>query len=275
MLGRLVAATTDGTLTVPADVEQGITHALRDHVEASIQRILPAGPHPVATARSLVLTALHRLVDPEGRRSRSLPRPEIEAVIAADGGTDAAARIVEALLGEGIRLLTVESDPDRGECLALSHDRLAEVIAELVEQRAGSTFDPALLELVVFMHRRVELHRHGDPAAIGRDDATLRPARRHARAAVGRLAAGVVGGVGGGDRAPAAGRGRRCRQGATTGRGRRAPRDTPTGGRATRPSSVGDGGGRRASRARLLAGVADPSAGRAGCGDAGALGRNP
>lgn len=171
MLARLVEASDDGTLRVPDDVEQGITHALRDHVEQSIRRILPPGPRPVATARSLVLTALHRLVDPEGRRSRSLPRGEIEAVIAAEGGAGEADRIVRALSGEGIRLLTVEPDEDRGECLALSHDRLAEVIAELVEQRAGSTFDPELLELVVFVHRRVELHRHGDRAAVGRDDA--------------------------------------------------------------------------------------------------------
>ena len=168
VLARLLDGAVDGVIAVPADVEQSIGHALRDHVERSIKAVVPAGRAPVATARALVLTALHRLVDDEGRRSRSLPRGELEAVIAADGEPARAGATIDKLIDA--RLVVAEVDPDRGECLALSHDRLAEVIAELVEARPGSTFDPALLDLVGFIQRRVVLWRHGDPAAVGRDD---------------------------------------------------------------------------------------------------------
>lgn len=169
VLARLLDGAVDGVIAVPADVEQGIGHALRDHVERSIKAVVPAGRAPVATARALVLTALHRLVDEEGRRSRSLPRGELEAVIAADGEPARAGATIDKLIDA--RLVVAENDPERGECLALSHDRLAEVIAELVEARPGSAFDPALLGLVGFIQRRVVLWRHGDPAAVGRDDA--------------------------------------------------------------------------------------------------------
>ncbi|MCB9528935.1 MAG: ATP-binding protein [Myxococcales bacterium] len=170
VLGRLVDEADGGRLQVPAKVDAWIDDALRDHVERSIARAVPVGPRPVERERALVLAALHRLVDSEHRTTRRLPIEAFEAIIDAGGDRARAGQIVARLSHGPTRLLVIEATEAEGRCCALGHDRLAEVVDALVRERGARSFDPELLDLIDFVHRRAALHRDGDKAALGHDD---------------------------------------------------------------------------------------------------------
>ncbi len=159
--------TEDGSIVVavPSDqrLDAEIHRALAQHVERALNSAFPQDRTTAAgrSARTRAIMALGQLADAEGRRGEGLPEDDLTRMLGPDGY-----RVLARLSDADTRLVIVQ-----GGRVALSHDRLAEVVAEIVKSEASRgnlVLDQALLDLQRIISQKLALH-HSDP----RDESAL------------------------------------------------------------------------------------------------------
>jgi WD40 repeat protein len=152
----------DGVVTVevPPDeeLETEIKHALAHHLERVLSNAFPEGRDPAADrlARTRALLGLHQLADAEGRRGEGLPEEELVRLLGPDGK-----EVLDCLSSPQARLLVMA-----GGRYSLSHDRLAEVVSELVQSEAARgnlLLDQRLIDLQRIIGQKAALFQ-ADPA---------------------------------------------------------------------------------------------------------------
>jgi integrase len=141
---------------VPADeqLKLEIGHALAQHVERALNSAFPDDRETATgrSARTKALMALRQLADAEGRRGQGLPEDELIRMIGPEGE-----RVLTRLSAADTRLVVVSD----GRCV-LSHDRLAEVIAEIVTNEASRgnlCLDDRLLNVQRIVGQKLALYQ--------------------------------------------------------------------------------------------------------------------
>ncbi|MFN8061284.1 MAG: SUMF1/EgtB/PvdO family nonheme iron enzyme [Vicinamibacterales bacterium] len=149
---------------VPSDAEltDEIRHALARHLERALNDAFPAirGSEAGRTARTCAILALRRLVDNEGRRAEPVPEDEVLRMLGDEGRT-----VLDGLASAQARLVVLQD----GRC-ALSHDLLAQVVADLVvneASRGNLTLDQRLIDFQVRISQKLAIHEsdHHDESA--------------------------------------------------------------------------------------------------------------
>jgi WD40 repeat protein len=139
-------ASNDGAITINVPTEnfldEEIKHALAHHLQRSLTAIFPPGRDTAAsgTERTRVLLALRQLADSEGRRGAGLPESDLVRMLGPHGQST-----IARLSSAEARLLVATDG-----VYSLSHDRLAEVIAEAVRNEASRgnlMLDQGLIDL--------------------------------------------------------------------------------------------------------------------------------
>ncbi len=147
-----------GPVTVevpPAEyLDAEIKHALANHLERALSSAFPEGRDPAASrlARTRALLALRELADAEGRRSEGLPRDELVSMLGPDGEA-----LLTRLSSPETRLVITTS----GLC-TLSHDRLAEVVTDVVRNeavRGNLLLDQSLIDLQRAVGQKLALYQ--------------------------------------------------------------------------------------------------------------------
>lgn len=143
-------------IEVPEDPGSMIREALEDHLRRALDSAFPGGAQE---GRTRALLALGELADISGRRAKGLPAPLLARAIGPQGS-----EILEKLATPLTRLVILEKHPE-GWSYALSHDRMAQVIARAVEDGRISKLavDADLLFLRRFVALKTELYRSGEP----------------------------------------------------------------------------------------------------------------
>jgi len=166
LLERAAPADRDGVrrVDVPDDVGVLIDRALEDHLRRALESAFPAA-RGAAQGRSRALLVLRELAGASaasGARKGGLPAAQLEQAIGAEGRA-----VLETLAGPATRLV-VPSVGVQGRCYELSHDRLAEAVARLVDEEGrsgGLVIDSELLALRRLIGLQCALHRSGEPTA--------------------------------------------------------------------------------------------------------------
>ena len=157
----------DGSIVVQVPsgerLDLEIRDALAQHVERALNSAFPQDRTTTAgrSARTRALIALRQLADAEGRRGEGLPEDDVIRMIGPDGD-----RVLARLSAADTRLVVMSA----GRC-ALSHDRLAEVVTDIVKHEASRgnlLLDSALLDLQRTVGQRLAIY-HSDP----RDESAL------------------------------------------------------------------------------------------------------
>jgi hypothetical protein len=154
---------------VPADPAGLIDRALDDHLRRAMEAAFPAG-RGVVQRRARALLALCELASATGAREEGKPAALFERAIGVDGR-----EILERLGAADTRIVLLRTGPD-GPRWFLSHDRMAEAVARLVDEEGrggGFSVDAELLALRRFVTLQSALHRSGEASA------TRLPGRRH------------------------------------------------------------------------------------------------
>ncbi len=149
------------TVEVPDDVDRLIDRALEDHLRRALLIAFPDG-RDAAQGRARALLALRELATADGTRDAALAEAVLGRAIGADGR-----RVLETLAGPAMRLV-VPSAGSEGRRYRLSHDRLAEVVARVVEEEGrggGLVVDSELLALRRQVGLQSALHLSGEPGA--------------------------------------------------------------------------------------------------------------
>lgn len=162
-------STMGGTVVVevPDEPAELIDRALEEHLRRSIDAAFPAlRGQPVARTRALLALrelAVGEVDDLQGRRGAGIPVEVLARAIGPQGS-----QALENLATPETRLVVLEEHG--GEwCYVLAHDRLAEVLVQLVDRQAygGQTYnrlgvDPELLGLRRFVALQSELFSAGE-----------------------------------------------------------------------------------------------------------------
>lgn len=154
------------TIEVPSapDLDMEIGQALRNHLERALTAAFPDGHDRWAArrARTRALLALRQLIDADGlHRAEGLPAEDLTRMLGPDGDA-----IIDRLSSPHARLV-IATD---GRYL-LSHDRLAEVVADLVRNEASRgnlLLDRGLIDLQRTVGQKLALYE-SDP----RDESAL------------------------------------------------------------------------------------------------------
>jgi hypothetical protein len=174
VLAHLLAEASGEVVDVPADPAGLIDRALDDHLRRAMEAAFPAG-RGVVQRRARALLALCELASATGAREEGKPAALFERAIGVDGRD-----ILERLGAADTRMVLLRSGPD-GPRWFLSHDRMAEAVARLVDEEGrggGFAVDAELLALRRFVTLQSALHRSGEASA------TRLSGRRHRQIAL-------------------------------------------------------------------------------------------
>ncbi|MCP4663222.1 MAG: formylglycine-generating enzyme family protein, partial [bacterium] len=181
LLGR---AGPDGLVEVPDDPGSLIDEALEDHLRRALETAFPSGisdaeQTAARTGRARALLALRELATSTGRREEGLTAVDLARAIGEDGE-----EILEKLATPLTRLVVLREAPD-GFRYVLSHDRMAEVVARMVEEegrRGKLLVDAELLALRRFVSIKTALFRSQEEQATRLDRRHHRRIADHAEA---------------------------------------------------------------------------------------------
>ncbi len=170
VLAHLLAGAAPGSVVgVPEEPAELVDNALRDHLRRALEAAFPAG-RGAARNRARALLALRELAGAAAPPREGLPAAIVERAVGADGR-----EVLERLAAPDTRILVRSEGPD-GPRWALSHDRMAQAIALLVDEDGhggGTLVDSELLSLRRLVAVKTALHVKGEPSA------TELPGRRH------------------------------------------------------------------------------------------------
>ena len=145
------------TVTVPEETDELIRRALQQHLRRALDRAFPQDLDSAArVARTRALLVLRELADEHGRGYRDLSS-SVESL----GGQGH--EILEKLAGPQTRLL-LQRRRDNAQVCVLAHDRLAEVVMQVVDEGgwAELEIDEQLLGLRRFVILQSRLFATGD-----------------------------------------------------------------------------------------------------------------
>jgi hypothetical protein len=143
-------------LAVPEDPATLIDDALQRHLERALASAFPPGER---IGRTRALLALYELAGDGGARGDGRRGSDLALAIGHQGQ-----EILRRLQAPDVRLVVAREAGD-DTLYTLSHDRLAEVVAEAVEGRGRLSLDPELLALRRFVVLRTELFHGGEQLA--------------------------------------------------------------------------------------------------------------
>lgn len=143
------------TVEVPSaeELEALIGRALTDHLGRALAKAFPQERDSAGgrTARTRALIALRHLAD-EGHRGEGVPQGDLVAMIGSEG-----TQVLARLSAADTRLVVVAE-----EACTLSHDKLAEVVLEVVDneaRRGNLLLDQPLLDLRRTVAQKAALYR--------------------------------------------------------------------------------------------------------------------
>ncbi len=163
------------TIDVPDDVGGLIDSAVDDHLRRVLEAAFPAAPG-AAQGRARAVLALRELASIARARGGCLPAARLEQAIGGDGR-----RILDILAGPAARLV-VPIAGGEGPVYRLSHDRLAEAVDRLVAKegrRGGLVIDSELLALRRRIGLQSALFHSGEASATKLSGASYRQISRH------------------------------------------------------------------------------------------------
>ena len=156
----------DSPVVVDVPEENGlallIRDALRDHVERALNRAFPRGSDEAVwlPRRTRAFIALRQLADATGQRNEGLSEQELVNKIGKDG-----AEVLHSLAAADTRLI-LRNEQQKWE---LSHDRLAQAVAELLDSpamRRELKVDQGLIDLLPIIGQKADLYARGDTSAL-------------------------------------------------------------------------------------------------------------
>ena len=166
VLAHLLARSTpDGVLRLPDDLGGLVEEALANHLRRALEAAFPDGTAAASSHRARALLALRELATVTGQRDEGMAAEDLAPAIGDDGEA-----ILEQLATPLTRLVVLRDTPG-GLRYVLSHDRMAEVVVEMVEEegRQGKLLvDNELLALRRFVALKTALYRPPEPASGGR-----------------------------------------------------------------------------------------------------------
>jgi len=144
---------------VPADPGPLLASALEEHLRRALEAAFPGHSREAQTGRTRALLALRELADVEGRRVQGLSADLLARAIGL-GGKEVLARLATA----ETRLVVPEEHPEGGR-YRLAHDRLAEVLVRITDDRATDLgFDQELIGLRQVVTLESALFEAGEPS---------------------------------------------------------------------------------------------------------------
>jgi formylglycine-generating enzyme required for sulfatase activity len=161
VLARLLVEASGHVVKVPEDPAGLVDRALDDHLRRAMEAAFPAGRGAVQ-GRARALLALCELASATGGQEEGRPAALFERAIGVDGR-----EVLERLGSADTRLVMQRVGPD-GPRWILSHDRMAEAVARLVDEEGrggGFSVDAELLALRRFVTLQSALHRSGEASA--------------------------------------------------------------------------------------------------------------
>ena len=166
VLAHLLSRTPPGDpIVVPDDPSELVDEALADHLRRALEAAFPAGTVGAGTRRARALLALRELATTAGQRDEGMAAEHLAQAIGDDG-----AYVLEQLATPLTRLVVLRDTPE-GLRYVLSHDRMAEVVVDMVEEegRQGKLLvDAELLQLRRFVALKTALYGSQTPAVDGR-----------------------------------------------------------------------------------------------------------
>ena len=187
VLAHLLTQASDGVIIVPTDPEKLVEEALADHLRRALEATFPTGITDSAIRRARALLALRQLATATGQRRTATSDEGVEAEELARAIGGDGEEILEQLATPLTRLVVLQ-DTAGGLRYVLSHDRMAEVVVQMVEdegRRGKLLVDTELLRLRRFVALKTTLF-HSQASSTDQErrqqsEVATRIPRRHFR----------------------------------------------------------------------------------------------